>query len=125
MGMFNYGCFVLVRGLFDENNVIIVENISMPPAIKRDQSDSIFSIDFFSGKPNQGVADLDCEWSVNVLLIHIQIGNISRPGKKRTMRQLLSCQRFGLINLRLVAEGILIQCIDICKITRHAKRILV
>lgn len=60
VGMFNFGCFVLVEGLYTENSVILVEKLSMPMIAPRRKTDSIFSIDYFSGKPNQGVADLEC-----------------------------------------------------------------
>lgn len=61
MGLFNFGCFVLVEGLFMDNGAFQVDRLSMPPAAPRSHQDSIFSIDFFSGKPNQGIADLNCK----------------------------------------------------------------
>lgn len=59
--MFNFGCFVIIQGYYTENSVIKVANVSMPPIIPRNKTESIFSVDYFAGKPNQGVADLDCE----------------------------------------------------------------
>jgi hypothetical protein len=62
---------VVIQGVYTENSVIQVENISMPPIIPRNKTESIFSVDYFAGKPNQGVADLDCK---SRHLIFVQTG---------------------------------------------------